>query len=56
MSDDTIRTLMGVEADYIVTAFNRAAERHGSVDAYLAAVIGVDVSMRDALRAAYLEA
>lgn len=56
MSDDTIRTLMGVEADYIVTAFDRAAERHGSVDIYLAEVIGVDVLMRDDLRAAYLEA
>ena len=56
ISDETIRTLMGVEAEYLVTAFEHAAARHGSIDAYLAEVIGVDAAMRDALREAYLEA
>ena len=56
ISDETIRTLMGVEADYLITAFDRATERHGSIDAYLAEVIGVDAAMRNALRTAYLEA
>jgi protein tyrosine/serine phosphatase len=56
ISDETIRTLMGVEAEYLVTAFEHAAGRHGSIDAYLAEVIGVDAAMRDALREAYLEA
>ena len=55
ISDATIRTLMGVEADYIVTAFDRAAARHGSLDAYLSEVIGVDAAARDSLRSAYLE-
>ena len=55
ISDDTIRTLMGVEADYIVTAFDRAAERYGSLDSYLAEALGVDAAARDDLRRAYLE-
>ena len=55
ITDDTIRTLMGVEADYIVTAFDRAADRYGSVDAYLAQALGVDAAARDDLRRAYLE-
>ena len=55
ISDETIRTLMGVEPDYLETAFTHAAERHGSIDAYLAEAIGVDAAFRDDLRAAYLE-
>lgn len=55
ISDDTIRTLMGVEPDYIATAFDRAAGRYGSLDAYLAEVISVDVAAREDLRRAYLE-
>ena len=56
ISDETIRTLMGVEAEYLETAFAHAAARHGSLDAYLAEVIGVDASAREDLRRAYLEA
>ncbi len=55
ISDHTIRTLMGVEADYLATAFDRAAARHGSVDAYLDGVIGVDAAATERLRSAYLE-
>ena len=55
ISDETIRTLMGVEAEYLTTAFDRAAARHGSIDAYLTEVVGVDAAMRDDLRLAYLE-
>ena len=54
ISDETIRTLMGVEADYLTTAFDRATARHGSIDADLAEVVGVDAAMRDDLRRAYL--
>ena len=56
INDETIRTLMGVEADYLVTAFDHAEARHGSLDAYLAEVIGIDATARDDLRRAYLEA
>ena len=56
ISDVTIRTLMGVEADYLTTAFDRAGARHGSIDAYLADVVGIDAAARDKLRRAYLEA
>ena len=55
ISDDTIRTLMGVEADYLTTAFDRASARHGSLDAYLADVVGIDAAARERLRGAYLE-
>ena len=56
ISDATIRTLMGVEADYLTTAFDRASARHGSIEAYLADVVGIDAAARDSLRSAYLEA
>ena len=56
ISDDTIRTLMGVEADYLTTAFDRASARHSSLDGYLAEVIGIDAAARERLRGAYLEA
>ena len=56
ISDETIRTLMGVEADYLNTAFDRAVARHGSLNSYLAEVIGVDAAFCDDLRRAYLEA
>ena len=56
ISDATIRTLMGVEADYLTTAFERASARHGSIEAYLADVIGIDAVARDRLRSTYLTA
>ena len=55
ISDDTIRTLMGVEGDYLTTAFAQAAARHGSVDGYLEQVIGIGPAARDQLRGHYLE-
>lgn len=55
IDDDTIRTLMGVEEDYIVTALDRAEAAHGSIDGYLEAVLGVDATARETLRAHYLE-
>ncbi len=56
IADDTIRVLMGVEPAYIETAFAAAKARHGSLDAYLEDVIGIDAAAQDRLRAAYLEA
>lgn len=55
IADDTIRVLMGVEEDYIVAAFAAVAARHGDLDAYLAAVIGVDAAAVARLQAAYLQ-
>ena len=55
IDEATIRTLMGVEAEYLDASFAAIAERHASVDAYLEEVVGVDSSARSALRAAYLE-
>jgi protein-tyrosine phosphatase len=54
ITDATIRVLMGVEEDYIVTALDAVETRHGGLDAYLAEVIGVDAAAIDALRRDYL--
>ena len=56
IADDTIRVLMGVEPAYIETAFAAAQARHGSLDAYLDKVIGIDAAAQERLRGAYLEA
>ena len=56
ISDDTIRALMGVEADYLQAAFDAVEDRCGDFDTYLADVLGVDAAKREALRAHYLEA
>lgn len=55
ISDDTIRALMGVEADYLNAALTAAEERYGDLDRYLDEVLGVDAARREALRAHYLE-
>ncbi|MCZ8323644.1 MAG: tyrosine-protein phosphatase [Sphingomonadaceae bacterium] len=54
IDEATIRTLMGVEEDYIVTALDRAEAAHGSLDSYLETVLGVDAAARERLRAHYL--
>jgi protein tyrosine/serine phosphatase len=56
IDEATIRTLMGVEEDYLVTALAAVESRHGTVDAYLSDIIGLDDAARNALRAHYLEA
>jgi protein tyrosine/serine phosphatase len=50
----TVRALWGVEADYLATTFAAVASQHGTIEAYAEAVLGLDASERDALRAAYL--
>lgn len=55
IDEQTIRTLMGVDADYLLTALSAVEARHGTVDAYLDAVIGLDEPACAALRAHYLE-
>jgi protein tyrosine/serine phosphatase len=55
ISDETIRALMGVEADYLNAAFQAVETRYGSLDTYLAEVLGIDAAKREALRGHYLE-
>lgn len=55
ITDETIRALMGVDADYLNAAFAATEARHGDIDAYLADVLGVDAARRVALRELYLE-
>lgn len=56
IEDSTIRILMSVDARYLV-AMRKAVERqHGSLDVFLADVLGVDAARRDALRLHLIEA
>lgn len=55
VTDEAIRLLMGVEAEYLDTAFAAATERYGSLDRYLDEVMGVDAAMQEALRERLLE-
>lgn len=48
---DVLRVMMGVEADYLHTAWQAIRERHGSVETYLAEVLGADEALRDRLKA-----
>lgn len=48
--EEVMRVLMGVEAEYLEGAFDMIAERHGSIDAYLAEVLGADDALRSRLR------
>jgi protein tyrosine/serine phosphatase len=50
--ESVMRVLMGVEADYLESAFDMIAERHGSIDSYLADALGADDALRDRLREA----
>jgi protein tyrosine/serine phosphatase len=48
-SEEAVITALGVEARYLETAFAAIHARHGSLDAYLEAVLGVDPARRDAI-------
>jgi len=48
-TEDAVRTALGVEAHYLENAFRSIHERHGSVDAYLERVLGVDDAARQAI-------
>lgn len=49
MDDETVLALMGVEPDYLDTAFAAIAERYGTVERYADEVLGVDATRRQAL-------
>lgn len=50
MDPEVLRVIMGVEAEYLESAFNMIAEKHGSIDGYLREVLGVDDALRAKLR------
>lgn len=49
ISDEAIRTLMGVNADYLNTALAEIREKHGGIAAYAETVLDVDGVKRQAL-------
>ena len=51
---EALRVLMGVEPEYLETAFAAICERHGSIDAYQSEVLGVDSALRERLRNALI--
>lgn len=48
-SQEAVITALGVEAHYLETAFAAVHARHGSLDAYLRDVLGVDDARREAI-------
>ena len=56
MDPEVLRVIMGVEAEYLESAFATVAEKHGSLDGYLSEVLGVDDALRERLRAVLVEA
>lgn len=52
ISEEGARKIMGVEADYLATAYKAIDERYGSFDTYLAEGIGIDAAARDKLKVA----
>ncbi|MBV1687579.1 tyrosine-protein phosphatase [Novosphingobium sp. G106] len=55
LDSEVLRILMGVEPEYLESAFAMMAEKHGSTDGYLRDVLGVDDVMKARLRAALVE-
>jgi len=55
LPEATLRVAMGVEPDYLETAFAAMSERHGDVERYLEAELGVDAARRAAIRDRLLE-
>lgn len=55
LGEDVVRVVMGVEAEYLENAFATVAERHGSLEGYMAEVLGVDDALRARLADALVE-
>ncbi|MDF8332256.1 tyrosine-protein phosphatase [Novosphingobium cyanobacteriorum] len=51
LNEAALRVLMGVEASFLDSAFDEIRQRHGSVERYAEAVLGVDADMRAAIAA-----
>ena len=54
LSDAALRAFFGVDASYLEAAFAAMAERHGSVEGYAEAVLGVTPDRHEALQAALI--
>ena len=50
MDPEVLRVIMGVEPEYLETAFTMISEKHGSIDGYLQDVLGADEVLRGRLR------
>lgn len=50
-----LRVIMGVEPEYLDSAFAMISEKHGSVEGYLRDVLGVDQALRERLRGQLVE-
>ena len=55
VDEDVLRVLMGVEPEYLESAFRMMAERHGSTDGYLRDVLGADDALRGRLKESLVE-
>jgi protein tyrosine/serine phosphatase len=49
MSDEAVNVVVSVDPQFLQTAFDSVTERYGTVDVYLAEVLGVTPQVRDAL-------
>lgn len=56
LDEEILRVLMGVEPEYLESAFASVEAEHGSIEAYLAEMLGADDALRERLRAALVEA
>jgi protein-tyrosine phosphatase len=54
LSEAAARALGGVSAEFLKAGLGAVRDSHGTVDAYLSAVLGVDGPAREAIRANYL--
>ncbi len=55
IDEETARVVMGVEPEYLETAFDSIGGRYGSIDAYLKDALGIDEAMKGRLRDALVE-
>lgn len=55
LDEEAARVVMGVEPEYLETAFDSIAARHGSLDAYLKDELGADEAVRERLRHSLVE-
>ncbi|MCB2087511.1 MAG: tyrosine-protein phosphatase [Sphingomonadaceae bacterium] len=51
---EALKVLLGTDEAFLLAAFERIADEHGSIDAYLEDMLGVDSVKREALRNALL--
>ncbi|MCJ2177677.1 tyrosine-protein phosphatase [Novosphingobium album (ex Hu et al. 2023)] len=55
LEEDVVRVLMGVEPEYLETAFAAVEARHGTVDGYLEEALGAGPATRERIRGVLLE-